>query len=94
MAYDVKKVVSAGAALVQYGMVDSTGYFVGATGTAPAAGNEAGLAMGVLEGVKNFPFVPTAPERLNVTGDDGAIAQFLWNPIELPTADATFAVSD
>lgn len=94
MAYDVKKVISAGAALVQYGCVDSTGYFIGGTGTAPAAGNADGLALLTLEGVKNFPFAPNAPERMNITGDDGAIGQFLWNPTELPTGDATFAVSD
>lgn len=94
MAYDVKKVASAGAELVQYGCVDSTGYFIGGTGTAPVAGNAAGLPLLTLEGVKNFPFVPNAPERLTVTGDDGAIAQFLWNPIELPSGDTTFSVSD
>lgn len=94
MAYDVKKVTSAGAAIVRYGAVDSSGYLIGSTATAPANGNTTGSYMLPLEGVKNFPFVPNAPERLNITGDDGAIAQFLWNPIELPTGDATFAVSD
>ncbi len=94
MAYDVKKVTSAGAASVYYGAVDSTGYLIGSTASAPAAGNQTGSSMAQLEGVKNFPFVPNAPDRLNITGDDGAIAQFLWNPIELPTGDATFAVSD
>lgn len=94
MAYDVKKTVSAGAAQVYYGAVDSTGYLIGSTATAPTAGNQDGSSMAQLEGVKNFPFVPNAPDRLNITGDDGAIAQFLWNPIELPTGDTTFAVSD
>ncbi len=94
MAYDVKKVTSAGAASVYYGAVDSTGYLIGSTASAPAAGDADGSSMAQLEGVKNFPFVPNAPDRLNITGDDGAIAQFLWNPIELPTGDATFAVSD
>lgn len=94
MATAVKKVISAGAAKVLYGAVDGTGYLIGSTATAPEAGNQAGSAMAELEGVKNFPFVPNAPERLNITGDDGVIGQFLWNPIELPTADATFAVSD
>jgi len=90
----VKKVTSAGAASVYYGAVDSTGYLIGSTATAPTAGNQTGSSMVQLEGVKNFPFVPNAPDRLNITGDDGAIAQFLWNPIELPTGDVTFAVSD
>lgn len=94
MAYDVLKVASAGAESVYYGAVDSSGYLIGSTGTAPTAGNQDGSAMIQLEGVKNFPFVPNAPDRLNITGDDGAIAQFLFNPIELPTGDTTFAVSD
>lgn len=94
MAYNVKKVVAAGAASVYYGAVDSTGYLIGSTATAPEAGNQTGSAMIQLEGVKNFPFSPNAPERMNITGDDGAIAQFLWNPIELPQGDTTFAVSD
>src|SRR4030042_679082 len=94
MAYDILKVVSAGAASVYYGAVDSTGYLIGSTATAPTAGNQIGSSMAELEGVKEFPFVPNAPDRLNITGDDGAIAQFLWNPIELPTGDTTFAVND
>ena len=94
MAYNVKKAVAAGAASVYYGAVDSTGYLIGGTATAPAAGDADGSAMLQLEGVKNFPFSPNAPERMNITGDDGAIAQFLWQPIELPTGDTTFAVSD
>jgi len=94
MAYNVKKAVAAGAASVYYGAVDSTGYLIGGTATAPEAGSADGSAMLQLEGVKNFPFSPNAPERMNITGDDGAIAQFLWQPIELPTGDTTFAVSD
>ena len=94
MAYNVKKAVAAGAASVYYGAVDSAGYLIGSTATAPAAGDANGSAMLQLEGVKNFPFSPNAPERMNITGDDGAIAQFLWQPIELPTGDTTFAVSD
>jgi len=94
MAYNVKKAFAAGAASVYYGAVDSSGYLIGGTATAPDAGNANGSAMLQLEGVKNFPFSPNAPERMNITGDDGAIGQFLWNPIELPTGDTTFAVSD
>lgn len=94
MAVNVKKGAASGALRVEYGVVDDTGYLVGSTATAPTAGAQAGSGMAQLTGVKNFPFAPAEAQRNNVTGDDGPIAQFLYDPVELPSGQVEFAVFD
>lgn len=97
MAVNVKKIISAGADIAFYGTLDSTGYFIGATGTAPVAGNQDGLPALVLDGIKNAPHTVVEPETVNVTGDNTVLGQFQFEPAELAsfvlevgTQDLTF----
>lgn len=94
MAANVKKLVGAGLDRVMYGVVDSSGYLIGSTGTAPVAGNQTGSTMLQLLGAKNFPFTPVDPDRPTSTGDDGSLARFLFEATELPQADPTFGAFD
>lgn len=97
MAVNVKKFISAGADIAFYGTLDSTGYFIGGTGTAPVAGNQDGLPALVLDGIKNAPHSVVEPETVTVTGDNTALGQFQFEPAELAsfvvevgTQDLTF----
>lgn len=84
MAVNVKKLASSGAEILHFGVIDSTGYFQGSTATPPTAGSKTGSGVDELYGVKNFPFSPLETERVTVTGDNQALAEFLFDPIELP----------
>ncbi len=94
MAVNVDKVIGAGLDRVFYGVVDSSGYLIGNTATAPVAGNQAGSAMAQLIKAKSFPFAPVDPDRPTATGDDGAAARFIFNPVDLPETNFTFAAGD
>jgi len=96
MAVDVKKRVGAGFDSMWWAVADSAGYMQGAGSStaAPAAGNQDGVAMAQLAGAKSFPFAPVQPDRPTATGDDGAIARFLFSPMDLPEATFTLAVGD
>jgi hypothetical protein len=94
MAINVKKYASSGLPLVHYAVVDTAGYLNGSTATPPAAGAAAGDGMAQLVGSKNFPFKPSQSQKNTVTGDDRAIAQFLYEPTELPAFQPTFGVAD
>lgn len=94
MAVNVKKYAASGARLVYYGVMDTDGYLVGSTATAPSAGDQTGSGMLQLEGVKNFPFKPAQNQKNTQTGDDGPIAQFFYDPTELPSSQPQFATAD
>jgi hypothetical protein len=94
MATAVSKIVGGYAEGLYYGVVDSSGYLVGSTASAPAAGNQAGSAMAQLLGIKNFPFAPVDPDRPTQRGDAGALARFIHRPTELPESNMIFGASD
>lgn len=84
MAVNIKQFTSAGADILYYGARDGNGYLIGGTATAPTAGDADGNPMLKAEGVKNFPHAITEPDVINITGDDGIISQYLFEPVELP----------
>lgn len=94
MTVDVKQMVGNYAESLYYGARDSSGYLVGATATAPTAGNQDGSAMARLRGLQDFPFEPVDPDRPTQRGDGGALARFLNKPTELPEANMTFGAGD
>lgn len=94
MATDVTALVGGYAEGLYYGVVDSSGYLVGSTATAPVAGNQDGSEMGRVYGLQDFPFAPQPPDRPSQTGDGGVIARFLFKPRDLPEADMTFGADD
>lgn len=94
MAVNIKKTVGNYVDSCWYGVVDSSGYLVGGTATAPTAGSTTGAPMLQLTGVQNFPFAPLDPDRPTQLGDGGALARFINKPTELPQADASFGAGD
>lgn len=85
MATNVRKVIAAGFINMFYGITDSNGYIIGNTLTAPAVGVAAGSPMGRIDGVKTSDITITEPEVVTVTGDDGALGQFVFDPATLPS---------
>lgn len=94
MATSIKKIVGNYADSVYYGPVDSTGYLIGSTSTAPVAGNQDGSAMAQLLGVQDFPFESVDPDTPSQPGDGGTLARFINKPTELPQSTASFGSSD
>jgi hypothetical protein len=94
MAVDVTKVTTAGLEYALYGARDSSGYLIGSTATAPAAGSQTGNPMGILAKPKEFPFQPESPERVDITGGDGHVSTFQFKPITAPTGQPRFAEND
>ena len=97
MAVNLKKLISAGADITFYGVLDSTGTFIGNSATAPAAGSQDGAPAAQLDGVKNAPHTVVEPESVTVTGDNSVLGQFQFEPAELAsfvlevgTRDLTF----
>lgn len=94
MAVNVKSLSAIGIQRIYWSYRNSSGYAIGNAATLPSAGGQTAQPMGRLHGVKDFPFTPNEPEVVNVTGDDGAISQFQFNPIELPQGVMTTGVND
>lgn len=94
MTANVREITSAGLALAFYGVLNGDGILAGSTTEEPAAGNQVGSGMQELLAPKNFPFTPQEPERNTVTGGDRPVAQFLYQPIELPNFNMEFGMAD
>lgn len=94
MAYNVTATTGNYVDSVYYAVVDSSGYVIGPTSTAPVAGNDAGTTLTRLLGVQNFPFSVVDSDRPTQKGDGGAIARFVNKPTDLPEAQATFGAWD
>lgn len=94
MAVNVKTVASAGLEETLYNALDSAGYSIGSTGTAPVAGDQDGVPSGKLADPKDFPFQPATSETEDITGGDGHVTSFQFKPITSPQAQLSYAVSD
>jgi hypothetical protein len=94
MTVDVAKAVGNYAEGLYYGVVDSSGYLVGATATAPVAGVVGGSAMAQLKGLQDFPFTANDPDMPSQRGDAGALARFINRSTELPGATLTMGAFD
>lgn len=82
-----------GSKFSQFGFVDSNALFIGASPTPPSAGAASSNAR-QLWGIKNAaPTTPT-PDVVQTTGDDGLIAEELFDSIETRSYQATMAIED
>lgn len=90
----VKKWFEAGVDDIYYGARDSAGYLIGNTATAPAAGDQDGAVMALLEGIKTVPLALQEVERVNITGSNRALGVRQFNPIELPAGTPTLGTAD
>jgi hypothetical protein len=71
-----KKTVAAGFRFNWYGVIDSNGYFIGSTTTAPSAGDATGSSMLRLDGSRTMPINIPEPDVEPVTGDDEPMVTF------------------
>lgn len=87
------KNIAAGNNFAFLGFIDSRGYLVGSTTTAPAPG-AAGSGMIRLQGIKTAaPTVPE-PEVVQVTGDDTLLGEFSFDSIAQRAFVVEFAIQD
>jgi hypothetical protein len=87
------KNIAAGNNYCYFGFIDSRGYLVGSTTTAPAAG-ATGSGMIRLQGVKvAAPTVPE-PEVVQVTGDDTLLGEFSFDSIAQRAFIIEFAIQN
>jgi hypothetical protein len=91
MPTSVEKFASAGTDITFWARNSSGGYPMGATGT---LANAAESGMLQLYGVQTQNLTVQQPRRVNVTGDDGVVAQFIFQPEELPGGDLVVGVFD
>lgn len=87
----VKKIV-AGARLTFVGFVDTTGFLMGGSTSAPANGSGSGMLS--VMGIQEAPFAVQEGEAVDVPGDDGVLGQFLFDPDALPEFVANFGAFD
>lgn len=76
--------IAAGHNRCYVGVLDSAGYLVGTSKTAPVEGNAAGSGMIHLVGFQTAALAINEPERVNVPGDDGVLGQFEFEATEYP----------
>lgn len=89
-----RKVIAAGFINMFLGTSDSNGYLVGNTLTAPTAGVAAGSPMLRVDGVKTSDISIVEPEIVTVTGDDGSLGQFVFDPASLPSFTLEVGIHD
>lgn len=92
MAVGANRSVAAGSQYNFWGRLDLQSRFTGKTGSAPSAG--AGEGMVRLLGVKTLSAGVVESESVDITGDDGVLAQIAFAPNELPEFTAEYAVDD
>lgn len=88
-----QKSVAAGFQQVWLGFLDSNGFLLGSNTTAPAAG-AAGSGMMRVAGVKSAPITTPERELVQVSGDDGLIAEFDFDSLTSRGFVAEVAIQD
>lgn len=86
------KQASAGNKYSFLGFLDSDGYLIGGTPSAPANGSASNMYR--LLGIKEAAVTIPPPDVVQATGDDGLIAEFTFESIETRSYIATMAVGD
>ena len=76
MAVNISQFIAAGVDQVQWGVLDSTGYFMGTAGT---LANGADAGMGLIVGTKTADYSIPDPVRNNATGDDRRLVTFQFD---------------
>lgn len=80
-----EKTIAAGFRYLWYGVIDSSGYFIGSTTSAPAAGDTSGSAMLRLDGARTLPVNIGEPDVVVVSGDDEPMVSFEFDSETLPS---------
>lgn len=88
-----QKSVSAGFQQLWLGFLDSNGFLLGSTPTAPAAG-AAGSGMMRVSGAKTAQITTPERELVQVSGDDGLIAEFDFDPLTSRGFAVELAIQD
>ena len=86
--------ITAGTQWCFWGLLDATGQFYGTTGTAPAAGDQNGAAMGHFLGIQRTSPGPVEPENVPVDGDDTSLGALSFGPDEVPSFLVELGVFD
>lgn len=86
------QVIPAGLNYCFYGFIDANGDIIG-TETSSVTKGAVGSPMGRLQGAKTAPLSVNEPDLVNATGDDTALAQFVFDSNELPNGVLEFAVT-
>lgn len=86
------QVIPAGLNYCYYGFVDANGDITGTEVDGITKG-ATGSGMGRLQGAKTAPLSVNEPDTVNATGDDTALAQFVFDSNELPNGVLEFAVT-
>jgi hypothetical protein len=89
-----KTTIAAGFRDLFYGVVDSDGYFIGGTATAPTAGDQDGSGMIRLNGARTLPLNIPEPDIQVVTGDDEPMVSFEFDSENLPSGAFEMAARD
>jgi hypothetical protein len=79
-----EKTIAAGFRYLWYGVVDSSGYFIGSTTTAPSAGDQDGSGVLRLDGARTLPVNIPEPDNVVVSGDDEPMVSFEFDSEDLP----------
>jgi hypothetical protein len=94
MTVNLKKLISGGFERLYYGPMDTAGFLIGATGTAPANGNTNGSGMAKLDGVKTSNVTVPPGENKTQTGDDQGLGSILFPSVEYPAFDLEVGTMD
>lgn len=94
MTANLKKLIAAGFDSMHYFCVGSDGYMIGATRTAPSAGNTNGSGAAKADGVKTAQVAIPEGEVVNPTGDNQALGTFIFPATTLPTFNIALATMD
>lgn len=78
-------IIGHGARYLFYGAIDSAGYLIGNTTTAPTAGNQDGSRMNRIAGLRSLPSQAGEAEVFQPDGDDGVLTSFIYNANSLPS---------
>ncbi len=91
MPTSVEKFAAAGGDILYWARNGTDGLPRGVTGT---LANGADSAMMQLVGLQSMNLTVQQPRRVNIPGDDGVVAQFIFQPEELPGGDLVLGVFD
>jgi hypothetical protein len=89
-----EQTIAAGFRRLRYGVIDSSGFFIGSTTTAPTNGQVVMAALARLKGGRTLPIGIPDPNIETVTGDDEPEVSFEWDSDSLPSGVFEMSVRD
>jgi hypothetical protein len=92
MTVNVTELIAAGFDRLEYMMLDSSGIAAGPSGSITAGAT--GSPMGRMLGVKTSDIVIPEPDIVNITGDDGPLGSFIFQPTATPGFNIDVGAAD